>query len=161
MSADIPIVSLESSAIELALFGLINERRYWPLKDLAVNDALRYAAAMHTTDMIANHFFSHTGSDGSQAATRINRAGYTLRAKWWLVGENLVWGTSNQTPRDLMNMWLLSPPHLANIVRPGFVEVGLSAVKQTPWGDAGVTVACEFGHIKYARKKKKRKRKDR
>jgi uncharacterized protein YkwD len=48
-----------------------------PTSALTWNDPLQSAAARHSSDMASHNFFSHTGSDGSNAGTRITQAGYT------------------------------------------------------------------------------------
>jgi uncharacterized protein YkwD len=40
--------------------------------------------------MVANNYFSHTGSDGSSMATRVNATGYA----WSSLGENIAAGYS-------------------------------------------------------------------
>jgi len=57
---------------------------------LAWNQSLVTSAQAHTTDMIANNFFDHPGSNGSSPFLRMNNAGYN-----GTVGENLA--TRGQT----------------------------------------------------------------
>lgn len=161
-AADTPVNVLGTEGVRTELVALVNSVRKPPLRPLTENILLFGAGMVHATDMVQNQFWSHTGSDGTNAAQRIARAGYTKRASWWLTGENLAWVTDEYTPRDILNLWLWSPPHLANILRPGFREIGMAVVIGTPTGAVGgMTIACEFGHVKAKAAKRKRKRKKR
>jgi uncharacterized protein YkwD len=62
---------------------------------------------------------SHTGSDGSSPGDRITRAGYT----WSAYGENVAYGYA--TPEQVMNGWMNSPGHRANILNCSFKEIGV------------------------------------
>lgn len=57
---------------------------------LAPNDALEAAATSHSTWMLENDSFSHTGVDGSNAGMRVQSNGYDFVGDWsWR--ENLAW----------------------------------------------------------------------
>lgn len=86
---------------------------------LTLNSKLTLAAQRHTDDMVARHFFSHTNPDGVDFATRISRAGYT----WSTAGENIAQG--QQTPADVMDAWMHSPGHRANILNCSFKDIGV------------------------------------
>jgi uncharacterized protein YkwD len=84
------------------------------------NLLLEQAAQRHSDDMAARNFFSHTGSDGSNPATRISATGYS----WWSLGENIAAGyTSVQA---VIDAWLKSPGHCANIMSSRFKDIGLA-----------------------------------
>lgn len=82
------------------------------------NPQLGQAALAHSRDMAARRYFSHRAKDGSLAADRAARAGYA----WQRVGENIAFGQS--TPDEAVAGWLDSPGHCANIMNPGFTEMG-------------------------------------
>lgn len=84
-----------------------------------VNSTLTRAAQDHSEDMAASGTMSHTGSDGSDPGARITRAGYT----WSTYGENVAYGYS--TPEQVMNGWMTSPGHKANILNCSFKEIGV------------------------------------
>ena len=90
------------------------------LPPLQVNAALQAAARAHTRDMICNDFFSHTGSDGSQPWDRASRYGYA----WSWIAENLFmgWGL---TPATVVDGWLNSSGHRANMLAPEAVHIGV------------------------------------
>lgn len=89
---------------------------------VAWNPALAGAASRHSTDMATRNFFSHTGSDGSDVGTRVSAAGYG----WTSVAENIAGGPA--TVAQVMNGWLSSPGHCANLMGAGFQEVGVACV---------------------------------
>ena len=94
---------------------------FGPTVPLAWNPVLAEAAADHSRDMAENGFFSHTGSDGSDVSDRVERHGY----EWSAVGENLADATPGHfTPRSVVEAWLGSPGHCANIMQPDFREIG-------------------------------------
>ena len=91
---------------------------------LTWNDRLFSAGARHSRDMATNNYFSHTGLDGSTPSQRIAAEGYA----WSWAGENIAAG--QQTVTAVMNGWLASPGHCANIMRAEYRDVGVSCVQQ-------------------------------
>lgn len=83
---------------------------------------LESAAAAHSTDMASNNFFSHTGSDQSDVSTRVTDAGYS----WSTVGENIAAGYSSVGA--VMDGWISSPGHCANMMNPNFQDFGSASV---------------------------------
>jgi uncharacterized protein YkwD len=54
------------------------------------------------------------------------------------VGENLAWGVGALSrARRIVNMWLASPGHRANLLRPGYRMVGVGALRGTFEGYRG------------------------
>lgn len=88
------------------------------------NDKLFNAAAAHSSDMASKNYFSHTGQDGSSFSQRISAAGYAWRA----AGENIAAGQNGI--QQVMDGWLQSPGHCANIMSNAYAEVGVSCVHQ-------------------------------
>ncbi len=91
---------------------------------LAWNDRLFSAAAKHSLDMATNNYFSHTGLDGSTPSQRIAAEGYA----WSWAGENIAAG--QQTVAAVMNGWLASPGHCANLMRAEYRDVAVSCVQR-------------------------------
>jgi uncharacterized protein YkwD len=87
------------------------------------NSKLFNAAAGHSADMAQNNYFSHTSQDGRTFSQRIAAAGYTARA----AGENIAAGQANVAL--VMEGWLQSPGHCANIMNGTYTEVGVSCVQ--------------------------------
>lgn len=91
---------------------------------------LARAARRHARDMARRDYFAHASPDGSQPAQRIFAAGYTRRAT---VGENLAWGEEHQgTPARIVEGWMGSEGHRANILRPEFSEIGIGLAYDAP-----------------------------
>lgn len=94
---------------------------YGPAAPVAWNARLATAAQTQSDDMAERGFFSHTGSDGSQAGLRAERAGYA----WSVIGETLAYATPGYfTPRSVIEAWLGSPGHCATLLEPDFRELG-------------------------------------
>jgi serine protease len=86
---------------------------------LAVEDRLTRAAQGWSQYMSDHAYFSHFAPDGSGPGQRITAAGYA----WRTYGENIAWGQPDVG--SVMDAWLHSPGHRANILNPNFKEVGL------------------------------------
>lgn len=97
--------------------------------DLAWSAALAAAALVHSDDMVAGNFFSHTGSDGRNAGQRITAAGYT----WSTWGENIAAG--QPTVAAVVDAWMASPGHCVNLMNERFRDLGVACVS----GGAGNT----------------------
>lgn len=94
------------------------ERWYPAVPPVAWNDRLGEAALAHSLDMAAQKYFAHRAKDGSLVGERTLRTGY----RWRVVGENIAAGQT--TPAEAVTGWLSSPGHCANIMHPGFTEMG-------------------------------------
>ncbi|MGW9302824.1 sigma-70 family RNA polymerase sigma factor [Streptomyces cyaneofuscatus] len=86
------------------------------------NDLLATAAQRHSADMASKDYFSHTSPDGTDPGDRITAAGY----RWSTYGENIAKG--QRTPADVMQAWMDSPGHRANILNCSFKEMGIGKV---------------------------------
>ncbi|MFG2123707.1 sigma-70 family RNA polymerase sigma factor [Streptomyces sp. NPDC048710] len=96
---------------------------------LTENAQLEKAAQAHSDDMAARNFFDHTNPDGADPGQRITAAGY----RWSTYGENIAKG--QQTPQSVMDSWMNSPGHRANILNCSFKEIGVGVHKGSggPW----------------------------
>jgi uncharacterized protein YkwD len=90
---------------------------------LGWNDKLFAAGVGHATDMGAKNYFSHTSLDGRTFDQRITGAGYS----WSFAGENIAAGQTSI--EQVMNDWLKSPGHCANVMNGNYTEVGVTCVK--------------------------------
>ncbi|MGV9452980.1 sigma-70 family RNA polymerase sigma factor [Streptomyces sp. NPDC003635] len=86
---------------------------------LAEDALLNQAAQGHSEDMAARGFFDHTNPDGEDPGQRITAAGY----RWSTYGENIAKG--QQTPEVVMESWMNSPGHRANILNCAFKDIGV------------------------------------
>ena len=132
-------------AAVLCLHNQIRAERELPL--LRENARLRRAAAGHSADMVARGYFEHTAPGGVSFVDRILAAHYARRDQGWSLGENLAWGTSSlSTPSGVVQAWMESPGHRANIVRRAYREIGLGIALGVPSDSAnGATFTADFG----------------
>ncbi|MFE9880742.1 sigma-70 family RNA polymerase sigma factor [Streptomyces sp. NPDC005784] len=91
---------------------------------LTEDTQLEEAARAHSDDMAARDFFDHTNP-----GQRITAAGY----RWSTYGENIAMG--QQTPQAVMDSWMNSPGHRANILNRSFKNIGVGVHKGSggPW----------------------------
>ena len=109
-------------------FGaLLNAQRTSAGLPPATADArLTAAAQAHAQDMVTQNYFSHTGLDGRSSADRVRAAGYSSCRP----SENIAFGQNSEA--EVLQTWVNSPPHLANIDMRGPVQYGLGHVG-TKW----------------------------
>ena len=98
-------------------------QRFNAASPLSVNASLNSAAQVHSSDMAARRRISHTGSNGSSLGQRATQAGY----KWRAIAENVAAG--QKSPSEVVQAWLKSPGHCANIMNSNYNEGGVSAVQ--------------------------------
>ncbi len=105
---------------------------------LSRNALLEQSALAYAQDMARYTYMDHTGRDGSSPQQRISAAGYA----WVEAGENLARGV--MTADAVVDGWLHSPGHCANLMQPAYTEMGV-AFAVNPRDEAGVYWALEFG----------------
>ncbi|ROM94633.1 CAP domain-containing protein [Pseudomonas brassicacearum] len=105
---------------------------------LAWNATLATAAQAHTQAMANQNFFDHKGRDGRTPGDRAELAGYAGQQ----IGENIAAG--QDTVRKVIDGWLASPGHCANLMNPQFRELG-AAYAVDPKSDAGIYWTAMFG----------------
>jgi uncharacterized protein YkwD len=93
---------------------------------LVLDPRLRGAATEHTADMAVNGRLSHTGSDGSTPTQRAAAHGYPGP-----VGENIARGYGSTLA--VMQAWLASEGHHANIVNCDFRSLGVGHLADGGW----------------------------
>jgi uncharacterized protein YkwD len=95
------------------------ERAKAGLQPLKGNAELDYAADKYAEDMSERGVLSHTGPDGSQPWDRAKAVGYEAQT----MGENIAAG--QKTPEQVVQAWMNSPGHRANILNSNFTELGV------------------------------------
>jgi uncharacterized protein YkwD len=105
---------------------------------LAWNATLGSAAEAHSRSMANNNFFDHKDRDGRTPGDRAELAGYNFQQ----IGENIAAG--QDTVRKVVDGWLASPGHCANLMNPQFNELG-AAYANDPKSDAGIYWTAMFG----------------
>jgi len=143
-----PPASHDLPAISDRVLALTNEARsqrrrcgttaFAAAPPLALNPTLGEVALAYARQMAAYGYMDHTGRDGSSPQERITRAGY----RWREAGENLASGI--MTAEAVVDGWLNSPEHCANLMDPLFREMGV-AFAVNPRDEKGVYWAMEFG----------------
>jgi uncharacterized protein YkwD len=74
-------------------------------------------------------YLSHTSPDGASFSDRIAQAGYN---NWTSLGENIAAG--QRSPQEVVDAWMNSPGHRANILDGSFRDVGIGvAVGPGAW----------------------------
>ncbi|MBH1933003.1 sigma-70 family RNA polymerase sigma factor [Streptomyces sp. AV19] len=107
---------------------LVNaERAKAGCSPLTGNAQLDQAAQAHSDDMAARGFFDHTNPDSKGPGDRVTAAGY----RWTTYGENIAYG--QQSAASVMDGWMKSPGHKANILNCSFKEIGVG-VNHAPGG---------------------------
>ena len=128
--ADSPGSAADMSRWEREVVTLTNEARsrarrcgeegwFDAVEPVVGSNLLALAARGHSEDMARRQYFSHTSPDGSDAAERVRAVGY----EWWAVGENIAAGYD--TPEQVVQGWIDSPGHCANLMNPIFTELGV------------------------------------
>jgi uncharacterized protein YkwD len=96
-----------------------------PSRSLVWNSSLELASKIHSEDMAANNFFSHTSSSTGTLRERIHGTGYQFEE----AGENLAAGQT--TIAQAVNDWLKSPSHCVNLLNADFLDMGAACKKNT------------------------------
>lgn len=98
--------------------ALVNaERAKAGLNALTLDTEIASAALVRAKETEIS--FSHTRPDGRHFSTALNDSGISFRG----AGENIAWG--QKTPEEVMNGWMNSEGHRANILNPNFTKIGV------------------------------------
>lgn len=106
---------------------------------LTENPALTLAAQNKARDMATKGYFSHTGPGGKSPWVWITDAGYSYQS----AGENLA--VRFDTSSDVVQAWMASPTHRANIVKPIYTEIGVGTAEGIYEGVPATFVVQYFG----------------
>ena len=97
---------------------LVNaERAKVGLSALTVNSAANAAAQVRAREIVSN--FSHTRPSGASCFTALREAGVNYRG----AGENIAYG--QPSAQAVVNAWMNSPGHRANILNAQFTSIGV------------------------------------
>lgn len=109
------------------------------LPALTLNSELSAAAAAKASDMFAKNYWAHNSPAGATPWDFIIGAGY----HYTVAGENLAKNFSDS--QSVVSAWMASPTHRANMVKPGYKEVGFAVVNGTLNGEETTLVVQMFG----------------
>jgi len=120
------------SDVEKRILQLVNkERAAKILQPLEPEDGLRKCAILQSADMLERGFFDHVNPSGEDPSDRVSRIHRQLVGT---SGEN-IWKASGEfytrhpdLAGVIMDGWMHSPGHRANILRPEFTHLGVGVV---------------------------------
>ncbi|MDQ6800721.1 MAG: CAP domain-containing protein [Acidobacteriota bacterium] len=134
--ADRPATTFEAAVVD----AMNRERAAHGLAPLGINSRLEAAADDRIADMLDKHYFSHVSPDGIQPWSWVDQRGYDYRE----VGENLALGY--RSADSVVDGWMHSPGHRANVLGAHFREVGVAVSQVSPTtGYRGPTVVAIYG----------------
>jgi len=108
-----------ASAAEAAVVDLVNDARASAgCPSVRGEAALHDLARRHSADMAARGYFDHTDPDGRTPWDRAEAAGIS-----GVGGENIAMGAPDA--RSVMDLWMDSPGHRANILNCDFTRIGV------------------------------------
>lgn len=105
---------------------------------LTWNATLATAAQSHSRDMANNNYLDHKDRNGGTPGDRAELAGFIGQQ----IGENIAAG--QDTPNKVVEGWLASPGHCANLMNAQFRELG-AAYAVDPKSDAAIYWTAVFG----------------
>ena len=120
--------SVQDTSFAAQVVKLVNEeRKKAGLSELTVDWKVQSAANVRAKEIVSS--FSHTRPDGRQFSTALTEAGASFRG----FGENIAWG--QRTPEAVMQAWMNSSGHRANILNARYTSIGVGyyVVNGTPY----------------------------
>ena len=123
---------------EATLLQAVNAtRRAYGLRPLHVDAHLQTAARSWSGSLLRSNAFTHGDFAGRMKAFQV----------YGLAGENLAWGTgSYASAGSVVAMWLASPGHRANLLKPSFRRIGIGIARGPFQGHPGASiVTADFG----------------
>ena len=108
------------------------------VKALALNPTLNQAAANKAAHMFANNYWAHTAPDGTTPWSVISGAGDAYS----FAGENLA--KNFVTSNGVVNGWMNSPGHRANVLNERFADVGYAVMNGTLQGQETTLVVALY-----------------
>jgi uncharacterized protein YkwD len=110
------------------------------LPSLKENTKLDEAAAAKASDMFKNQYFEHVSPSGVDPGKLVQSYGYD----YIVTGENLILGNFS-SEKEVVQDWMNSPGHRANILNNRYTEIGAAIIKGTYKGDTVWIGVQEFG----------------
>ncbi|MCR3757750.1 CAP domain-containing protein [Clostridium felsineum] len=111
---------------ENQVIKLVNiQRAKYGLAPLKANIQLMNVARIKSRDMLTKNYFSHMSPTFGSTFSLLTRYGLSYAA----AGENIAYGYTNAG--SVMNGWMNSPGHRANILGKSYREIGVGAVKSS------------------------------
>lgn len=115
--------SASLSAYEQEVLDLVNaERAKYGLSALSADSKVQAAAKIRAEEI--KSVFSHTRPNGTKFSTALTQVGATFRG----AGENIASG--QRTPEQVVNAWMNSEGHRANILNEKYKYLGVGCVSK-------------------------------
>jgi uncharacterized protein YkwD len=131
---------LDSITIESVIRAMNEERHAQGLQPLAVDPRLAAAAEDRMRHMEEQAFWAHESPDGMTPFVWVKMRAYDFGR----VGENLASGF--ETATVLMESWMESPGHRANIMSADYEDCGIAIIEGSTTGPArGKSIVVLFG----------------
>lgn len=109
------------SQFEQQVLDLVNqERSKVGLKSLSMNSELSKMAMVKAKDMYDNNYFDHNSPKHGSPFDMMKEFGIQYSS----AGENIAKGQNS--PTQVMNDWMNSPGHKANILKDSFTQIGIA-----------------------------------
>jgi uncharacterized protein YkwD len=148
---DVSPTKLSEKRAAKAVLCLINKaRRNHRLKPLKRHRAQTKAAKAHNRRMVKRRCFSHRCPGEPDLAGRLTRTGYLPCSCSWGIAENIAFGSGGAgSPRSIVDAWMHSAGHRANILSRSYRHVGVAAERGTPAAGRqrdGATYTTDFGY---------------
>ena len=125
------------------VIALVNEYREGEgLSELDTDDKLMKAAMDKAKDMLEKGYWDHYGPNGETPWQFIKGEGY----QYSVAGENLAKGFNDEN--RMMNAWLNSPAHKANIAKTEYTDIGVAVIDGELEGENVTLVVQVFGKEK-------------
>lgn len=116
-------VSSSNLTYEQKVVELVNvERQKAGLPTLKMDSAISNVARAKSKDMAVNNYFAHQSPTYGSAGDMLRQFGIS----WSAWGENIASG--QRTPEIVVNAWMNSPGHRANILSNNFSKIGVGYV---------------------------------
>lgn len=121
---NVPLTDSEVRAYETEVIRLVNEiRRKNGLGTLSEDWELSRVARYKSQDMKDNNYFSHTSPVYGSPFDMIKNFGIRYKA----AAENIAKG--QKTPEAVVNAWMNSSGHRANILNASYTKIGVGYIK--------------------------------
>lgn len=119
LNRPVAVLGAGSNLTQQALVESTNvDRSHSQLTPLQLSATLNRAAQNKANDMIAKNYWAHNTPAGQQPWAFMTQAGYQYQS----AGENLAYGFDDAGV--VLNAWMHSPEHRANVLDTGYSEVG-------------------------------------
>jgi uncharacterized YkwD family protein len=114
------------SSFQNQVLTLVNQQRAANgLKALSMDSALTKTATLKSQDMAKLGYFDHTSPTYGSPFDMMKQFGITYRA----AGENIAMGQTS--PQQVMQDWMNSPGHRANILNSSFTKLGVGIAQNS------------------------------